>query len=997
MASSFRLTPRDTSFETPASFDTGAWDYYKTVAYDALYHSPVGLYGVGDAPTGGVGRFSELFLEKNYGTNKISADEATAKYGLGGLLRFDEEIYESAAQLMKDRKLAENRRDYLIQSGSTSFIRSAVGFPVGMASSLLDPTNLASMFVPIVGQSKFMSGTSATGLARGLITPRQLARTIGTGRTRTRLARGAVEGLVGQAAVEPFVLFPNIYEQSNYGFEESVTNVGAGAILGAGLHFSIGQITDKFALMGKALSRDLDTGTLGRSDLGGPDTGVWNGIDLDTHAEAVQGALADLLQDNPVTSPAEALELSRASIFEELRQDIIDRQGADDVVAHRIRQSREGYNQLVNQYKDKGSRLPWDPELATKQALKQVENTRQISFKPLQFANHLLKDLPKLISDFEKNIFDKFFEKSEWGDVAGNDPEFSVFSQIFDGAEFGKGPGYANFESLFKEALKMGYDLPNAKLGVGVESLAYMTKNRVVKFSLTKNTDTEVKGLTTISSQTIENGPIKMTVSEKLMDLDTFYTSKNKPESLEDIFDVEDFPAVFDAVGQTLGYRFPDADYNNIGVNARGEILLFDTGRIQKLTVPFRTVSPNAAEEINWSYRRLTSKELKESFVGYTVVESRFSTLFNLPDKIDSDIIVYQNKRSALKELKKRKTGYVVEIKIPKDQFKHLESANRSSFPFNDVPETAKLGAKYLQKKVDADNDEIMDNFQKYGNDENVGIDFDDIDFATMTKSTIDFYIKDASPAETKSLKILKRFMEKHEIEVLGAKQETFGFNDSIHKNGRALLRGEAALKTEDVKGVDSFTTDNPYHNPDSNLADFEDADLALYDILKNQVESHVPPKVSKAELKKAYKQTVKKRQQIKKRLYQQKRKRLQDFKREQKILDKDGSILENDVKTIPDPVEPTTSKVIKENTAEIREQAFETEELLKTPKPLETKAKAKTKPEAEAKEDPYEEFGDLSPAERKLLMDSDESIARLASVKNAIKEGFKCIVNKVI
>ena len=237
--------------------DPGAFAFLKNAGWDALYHSPFS----------GVYRMSEMAIEKtdllNPGGNVLQPQEANEKYGMGGQLTFDEPIKEDAARLMLNRKIAENDRAYLSQSGATTGFRQVAGFGVGMAASLVDPINVAMMFVPVVGEARFAGMVARMGI------------------TRARLATGAIEGLVGSALAEPFILLPALQEQANYGLKDSALNLGFGAVLGAGLHAGLGAVGDKI----RALKPK--------------------------EANAIfESAMNDVLQDRPVSAPAKVFEFT---------------------------------------------------------------------------------------------------------------------------------------------------------------------------------------------------------------------------------------------------------------------------------------------------------------------------------------------------------------------------------------------------------------------------------------------------------------------------------------------------------------------------------------------------------------------------------------------------------------------------------------------------------------------------------------------------------------
>lgn len=255
--------------------DPGFGSFLANAGWDSIYHSPFNgvsrLTELGIAKTGALNGVvwdmeNGLSVDQNLAdrqAGKISAADATKKYGLDGQLTFDESITNEAASLMYDRKVAENDRAYLAQTGATTGFRQAAGFAVGMASSLVDPLNVASMFVPVVGEAQMASLVARYGM------------------TRARLISGAVEGLTGAAMAEPFVLLPALQEQANYGLADSAMNLGFGAVLGAGLHAGLGAAGDYL----KSLKP--------------------------REANAIfESAMNDVLQDRPVAAPAKVVEFT---------------------------------------------------------------------------------------------------------------------------------------------------------------------------------------------------------------------------------------------------------------------------------------------------------------------------------------------------------------------------------------------------------------------------------------------------------------------------------------------------------------------------------------------------------------------------------------------------------------------------------------------------------------------------------------------------------------
>ena len=114
-------------------------------------------------------------------------------------------------------------------------------------ASLLDPINVASAFLPVVGQAKWAAIVGRLGL-RGL-TKRKLF---------LRGTRGALEGAVGAAIIEPVILTAARQEQADYDLTSSMVNIGIGGILGGGLHIGGGALRDALGLAPDFDFRNID-------------------------------------------------------------------------------------------------------------------------------------------------------------------------------------------------------------------------------------------------------------------------------------------------------------------------------------------------------------------------------------------------------------------------------------------------------------------------------------------------------------------------------------------------------------------------------------------------------------------------------------------------------------------------------------------------------------------------------------------------------------------
>ena len=116
----------------------------------------------------------------------IPKEELNKKYSNIGLL-FEQDEKQSTVDLLSASKLKEIDRANRLARGQTGVVAGTLKFATGLGVSLADPLNIASAFVPVVGQARFASLVARQGF------------------TTARLAKGVVEGAVGAALIEPIV------------------------------------------------------------------------------------------------------------------------------------------------------------------------------------------------------------------------------------------------------------------------------------------------------------------------------------------------------------------------------------------------------------------------------------------------------------------------------------------------------------------------------------------------------------------------------------------------------------------------------------------------------------------------------------------------------------------------------------------------------------------------------------------------------------------------
>lgn len=190
----------------------------------ALEDEEVGAPQVG----AGLGRLPSQRLAPD--TPMLDAQVARDKVsGMGLDIKIPEQgIREGALDILIDRHREQAaRQQVMIRANGGSF---GTQLGASVAASLLDPLNIASAFVPVVGEARYaaMLGRTASPL----------------GRAGVRAGVGAVEGAVGAAIIEPLPLLAARQDQTEYGLSDSLANIAMGGLLGGGLHTVGGAVSD---------------------------------------------------------------------------------------------------------------------------------------------------------------------------------------------------------------------------------------------------------------------------------------------------------------------------------------------------------------------------------------------------------------------------------------------------------------------------------------------------------------------------------------------------------------------------------------------------------------------------------------------------------------------------------------------------------------------------------------------------------------------------------
>lgn len=184
-------------------------------------------------PVAAMARAKQLTDDYRSGTrlDAQTARKRLAERGMESDIKIsDAGITEPALNTLMFRKGIEKRRQEIYAQSEGGFAQGAARLGVGLATSLVDPVSVATAFIPVVGEARYLNWLGRAGGALG--------------RTGVRAGVGAVEGAAGAALLEPIIAGSRRYEQADYDMADSLLNVAFGGVFGAGLHSVGGAISD---------------------------------------------------------------------------------------------------------------------------------------------------------------------------------------------------------------------------------------------------------------------------------------------------------------------------------------------------------------------------------------------------------------------------------------------------------------------------------------------------------------------------------------------------------------------------------------------------------------------------------------------------------------------------------------------------------------------------------------------------------------------------------
>lgn len=183
-----------------------------------------GMLDPGDPMAGIDPTFGPMPVRVDAATARARVQEARVKLDIP-----DDGIPDAALNILIERRRRQRAYDDAISRSPTG-VRSVAGVAASFVGAALDPLNIASAFVPVVGEARY---TLMLGRAAGAM-----------GRAGVRAGVGAMEGLAGMAMLEPFTYSAHQSLQDDYKALDSLINIGFGGVLGGGLHVAGGAVRD---------------------------------------------------------------------------------------------------------------------------------------------------------------------------------------------------------------------------------------------------------------------------------------------------------------------------------------------------------------------------------------------------------------------------------------------------------------------------------------------------------------------------------------------------------------------------------------------------------------------------------------------------------------------------------------------------------------------------------------------------------------------------------
>jgi hypothetical protein len=205
----------------------------------------------------------------------LTPEQVKAEFGHLGVT-FNRPTPRRVAEMTSKRRQEDMHREEIIAASPQNLAAKGVRFGSALMGAVVDPLNIASAFIPVMGEARFASITATAG------------------RATARVASGAEAGFVGSLAIEPLTYGLSKQLQLDYSMGDALLNIALGTTIGAGLHVGVGAVADRAAY----IKSGKGTKALPVLDIPLPETA------LRASPEAVEGAMrgavAQFVEGKPV-------------------------------------------------------------------------------------------------------------------------------------------------------------------------------------------------------------------------------------------------------------------------------------------------------------------------------------------------------------------------------------------------------------------------------------------------------------------------------------------------------------------------------------------------------------------------------------------------------------------------------------------------------------------------------------------------------------------------
>jgi hypothetical protein len=271
---------RAISFDTLYTSDTQA---AKTAFKEAL---------LGVASYTGIKKANEVRFEEDtakgltYGLKSptLSIEELNTRYSLDGRIKFDKPMTARAAKIIYDSYLEQEQRNSVIYRNKGA-VGEVAQFAAGTIGSIVDPLGFSLNLLTFGGAA---AEIQVGKMLSGSLIKNQAAKTF-----LGRAAGGAVEGILGNAALEPFSYMTAGTLKQDYGLSNTISNLAFGAIGGAGFGAIGGAAGDFYR-------RSIENKTAYKFTLFENKVNEVMTLNKKTHEAAIKSAMTQTLMGNEV-------------------------------------------------------------------------------------------------------------------------------------------------------------------------------------------------------------------------------------------------------------------------------------------------------------------------------------------------------------------------------------------------------------------------------------------------------------------------------------------------------------------------------------------------------------------------------------------------------------------------------------------------------------------------------------------------------------------------